>query len=210
MTDIAIHPKPHISIHVTSLLTLVAVLMLLSTNGNAETKGHDQILVQRIQSDTGGGYGYRLQYIVPAPIDTFWSFKTDFTSKILLTNDELLDHRVIQKLGNGVITENRYAFAPGMRFQWKTTVIRDQYRLEFELLNAKDLRHDFHFGSIQLTPVGNHTRVTQIAHFNFRGASLWVQYPWYGGMKYTLTKNARWEQKAASRYEADCMVAKRN
>ncbi len=194
-------------------MTLIFTLMLLSTNGYADKDKRTipgKILVERIPYDTNEGYGYKLQYVVPAPIGAFWLFKTDFTSDILLTNGEILDHRVVQKIGNGVITENRYAFAPGMRFRWKTTVIADQYRLEFELLNAKDTRHDFHFGSIQLTAVGNYTVVTQIARFNFMGASLWVKYPWYGGMKYTLTKNARWEQNVASRYGTDYWVAKKD
>ena len=209
----AVRPKPYTPIRVVSFLTLTLVFMLLYTNGYTDTNeypGPKKVWVERIPSNTNEGYGYKLQYSVPAPIDTLWGFKTDFASDILLTNDELLEHRIIRKFRNGVVTENRYAFAPGMRFRWKTTIIQDQYRLEFELLNAQDTRHDFHFGWIQLTPAGSHTRVTQIAYFNFRGASLWVKYPWYGGMKYTLTKIARWEQKAALRYGTDYVVAKRD
>ena len=153
-----------------------------------------QISLQQISPDTNGGYAYRLDYHVPAAIETFWRFKTDFDSEILLTNDELIEHRIVKAFGNSVITENRYATAPGLRFRWQTTVIPDQYRLEFKLLNAKDCRHKFHYGTIQLTPEGEYTKVTQIAYFDFRGAALWVRYPWYGGMKDFLTYTARWEQ----------------
>jgi hypothetical protein len=87
------------------------------------------------------------------------------------------------------------------------TVIPESYRLEFKLLNAEDCRHDFHYGTIQLNPAGNHTKITQIAYFNFVGASLWVKYPWYGGMKSTLTKVAKWEQKMALRYTHKYLAA---
>ena len=56
---------------------------------------------------------------------------------------------------------------------------------------------------------GKHTLVTQIAYFNFTGASLWVNYPWYGGMKSTLTGVAEWEQNTALKYSQKCMVARR-
>ena len=196
-----------------SVLALAVILTLMSTDVRADSDTAPKpgtVFVERIASDTGEGYGYRVEYIVPAPINKFWLFKTDFDSDFLLTNDELLDHRIVRRVGNAVVTENRFAFAPGLRFLWKTTVFHERHRLEFELLNTKDTRHDFHYGSIQLTPMGKHTRVTQIAFFNFRGASLWVKYPWYGGMKYTLTKNARWEQKVASRYQTEYVVAKRD
>jgi hypothetical protein len=155
------------------------------------------ISLQQISPGSNGGFGYRLVYYVPAPIGLFWRFKTDFSSEILLTNDELLAHRVVKTFGNSVITENRYATAPGLRFMWQTNVIAEQYRLEFKLLNAKDCRHDFHYGTIQLSPEADYTKVTQIAYFDFRGASLWVRYPWYGGMRSTLTKVAKWEQQMA-------------
>lgn len=90
---------------------------------------------------------------------------------------------------------------------WQTTVIPELYRLEFKLLNAEDCRHDFQHGTIQLTPAGSYTKIPQVAFFNFAGASVWVKCPWYGGMKSTLTKMAKWEQKAASRYKPKFVVA---
>jgi hypothetical protein len=206
-------PESHLTITGLWALALVLVLIVLATNGHADIKQDPQpgkVWVQRISSDTNNGYGYRLEYTVPAPLHKFWLFKTDFDNDFLLSNDELLDHRLIRRIGNDVITENRYAFAPGLRFRWKTTVIREQYRLEFELINAADTRHDFHYGSIQLIPVGNKTMVRQTAYFQFTGASLWVKYPWYGGMKYTLTKIARWEQKAAYGYSPKNLLVKQN
>ena len=137
---------------------------------------------------------------MPATIDAFWQFKTDFDNDILLTSDQLIGHRLVKAVDNTVITENRFATTPDLTFLWKTTVIPHRYRLEFKLLNAKECRHDFHFGTIELSPAGNYTKVTQTAFFDFSGALLWVKYPWYGGMKSTLTKVARWEQKIASIY----------
>ena len=85
--------------------------------------------------------------------------------------------------------------------------VPDKFNLRFELPNHRACRHDFHHGSIQLSPAGNNTKVTQTAYFNFRGASLWVRYPWYGGMKSTLTRVAKWEQKPASEYRRKYLAA---
>ncbi len=156
-----------------------------------------RIFLKQVPSPSGSGYGYRLEYYVRAPIDVFWKFKTDFDSDILLTSNELLDHRLVRVDGDDVYTENRYASAPGLRFLWKTTVIDKKYRLDFELMNVEDCRHKFHHGYIQLSPAGRYTKVIQTAFFDFTGASFWVKYPWYGGMKYTLTSVAKWEQKVA-------------
>ncbi|MGD8286302.1 MAG: hypothetical protein PVG08_19450 [Desulfobacterales bacterium] len=193
-----------------SIIVAATILMLLSVAGHAGTRHssvHDKIVLERVSSAASGGYGYKLQYYVAAPIEAFWIFKTDFDSDILLTSDELIGHRLVRTEGNSIITENRYATAPGIRFLWQTTVIPEQYRLEFKLLNAEDCRHDFHHGTIQLNPAGSYTKVTQIAFFNFAGASLWVKYPWYGGMKSTLTKVAKWEQTAVSMHSRKLLVA---
>ena len=163
--------------------------MLPGEELHASTKSSSakrKMTLETIVPHANSGYGYKLQYYIFAPIDVSWSFKTDFDSDLMLTSDELIGHRVVKTVGNSVITENRYATAPGLRFLWKTVVIEDQYRMEFELLNAKECRHDFHFGSIQLRPDGEFTKVTQTAYFEFTGASLWVKYPWYGGMEATM------------------------
>ena len=191
----------------------MVILALLCVAGHAyatESAINDQISIEAFNYDVNRGYGYKLQYQVAAPIDVFWRFKTDFDSDFVLSNDELLEHRFVKTEGNSVITENRYAAAPSLRFLWQTTAYPKQYRLEFELLNAEDCRHDFHYGSIQLSPAGDHTKVTQIAFFNFRGASLWVKYPWYGGMKSLLTKVARWERQSALHFNRNYTVAMRN
>ncbi len=190
----------------------VFVVLLIAGISYAETSQPwppSKIVLKKLTSNLAGGYGYSLQYLVPVPIKTFWQFKTDFTGALLLTNAELVAHRLVNTVGNSVITENRYASAPELKFLWKTTVHPQQYRLEFELLNAADCRHDFHYGSIQLSKAGKYTRVTQIAYFNFTGASLWVNYPWYGGMKSTLTRVAEWEQHTALKYAQKYMVARR-
>jgi hypothetical protein len=188
-------------------------MLILTRPGYAESdtlqmdKG---ISLEKVVPDENGGFGYVLQYNVLAPIEAFWRFKTDFDSDILMTSDELIGHRLVESNDNMVVTENRYATAPGLRFLWQTTMIPSQYRLEFKLLDPEDCRHDFHYGSIQLSPAGNHTKVTQSAYFNFRGASLWVKYPWYGGMKSTLTKVAKWEQKMARQYKHVYLAALKN
>jgi len=192
------------------LYFLIISLTLLTVAGHAGTVDstiNDEISVEAVAYDVNRGYGYKLQYYVAAPIDVFWRFKTDFAGDFVLSNDELLEHRLVRTEGNSAITENRYAAAPSLRFLWQTTEVPEQYRLEFKLLNAEDCHHDFHYGTIQLSPAGEHTKVTQIAFFNFTGASLWVKYPWYGGMKSLLTKVARWERNSAMRLNRDYTIA---
>jgi hypothetical protein len=189
--------------------TLVIIMMLtLTVHAETATMPMDKrISLERVFPGANGGFGYVLEYYVPAPIEAVWRFKTNFDSEVLLTSDELVGHRLVSSVGNSVITENRYATAPGLTFLWRTTMIPDEFRLTFKLLNPEECRHDFHHGSIQLSPAGDHTRITQIAYFNFRGASLWVKYPWYGGMKSTLTKVAKWEQKLAYQYKRQYLAA---
>ena len=57
----------------------------------------------------------------------------------------------------------------------------------------------YHYGHIQLEPVPEGTRVTQVAYFDFWGASIWANYPWSGGMKDFLSYTARWEQETVLR-----------
>jgi hypothetical protein len=195
-----------------AITTAVFIILLIAGISYAETSQPwppSKIVLKKLTSNLSGGHGYSLQYVVPVPIKTFWQFKTDFTSELLLTNDELVGHRLVKTVGNNVITENRYASAPELKFLWKTTVHPQRYRLEFKLLNPADVRHDFHYGSIQLSAAGKYTWVTQVAYFNFTGATLWVNYPWYGGMKSTLTGVAEWEQNTALKYSQKCMVARR-
>ena len=46
-----------------------------------------------------------------------------------------------------------------------------------------------------MEPAPEGTRVTQVAYFDFWGASLWANYPWGGGMKDFLSYTAQWEQE---------------
>ena len=185
----------------------ILILILLTATGNADTIRFQKVIVERVLPEAKGGYGYKLQYYVPTPIETFWRFKTDFGNVRVVKGNELIGHRLVKTSVNRVITENRYASAPKLKFLWQTTVFPERYRLEFKLRNAAECRQDFHYGMIQLSPAGSFTKVTQIAYFKFKGASLWVRYPWSGGMKSTLTKVAKWEQKMAKRHLREYLVA---
>ena len=195
---------------ITLLVSTAALLFVASATGDAYAESlptNEEISVARVSPDEKGGYGYRLQYYVAAPINALWRFKTDFENDFLLTNNQLVGHRFILAADKRVVTENRYASAPQLRFLWQTTIHADYYRLEFKLLNAKDCRHEFHYGTIQLSPAGNFTKVTQTAFFSFSGASVWVRYPWNGGMRSTLTKSAEWEQRMAKRIMHEYLIA---
>jgi hypothetical protein len=195
------HGKYHKKIQIGLFMISAIFLMLMYSAVHADTATalrDEKISLERLHDHPNGGYGYKLQYYVAAPIDAFWLFKTDFSSALVAESGELIRHKHLKTDGNRVLTENQYSSAPGLIFLWQTTVLPERYRMEFILQNAKDCYHDFHYGSIQLSPAGQFTKVTQIAFFNFRGASFWVHYPWSGGMKSTLTNVVRWEQKVAS------------
>lgn len=145
------------------------------------------------------GKGYKLVYMVAAPLETFWNFKTDFENDFLLSNKLITEHNFVEYENNAAITETIYATKPGVRFRWRTISSPDTHRLDFELLNPNECGQKFHYGYIQLEEVGEHTKVTQIAYFDFFGAILWMNYPWYGGMRHFLQYAVRWEQETVAR-----------
>lgn len=158
-----------------------------------------KVYIYRLDSADAAGKGYRLVYMVAAPLDAYWNFKTDFDNDFLMTNKLISEHRLVALENNVVITENMYATRPGVRFRWRTVSSPDIHRLDFELLNPRECGQKFHYGHIQLEPVGEHTKVTQVAYFDFFGVSLWMNYPWYGGMQHYLNYTARWEQETVLR-----------
>ena len=149
------------------------------------------------------GSGYKMVYLVDAPIAVFWKFKTDFDNDFLSSNKFIKSHHLLSRQGNVVITESIftedvYTHRPGAKFHWQTTVSPRRYRLDFVLLNPKQCGQKYHYGNIQLEAFEGKkqkTKVTQIAYFDFFGAFFWVNYPWYGGMVDFLTYTAHWEQE---------------
>ena len=156
----------------------------------------DSILIFKLKSERQEGQGYKLIYTVDAPLEVFWKFKTDFDNDFLESNRHIKSHRFIGRRGNSVITHNEYTDRPGKIFKWQTTVDSGLHRLDFILLKPSESGQKYHYGYIQLEALGPKTRVTQVAFFDFFGASLWVNYPLYGGMQYYLTNTTRWEQEA--------------
>ena len=161
-----------------------------------------QVFIFELEPQQQNGGGYKLIYLVDAPIDVFWKFKTDFDNDFLVTNKFIKSHKLISRSGNVVVTENLfsedlYTHRPREKFRWQTTLSPADYRMDFVLLNPEACGQKFHYGHIQLEPVegfSGKTRVTQMAYFDFFGVFFWVKYPWYGGMRYFLNYTARWEQ----------------
>ena len=112
-----------------------------------------------------------------------------------MNNKYINTHRLLSNNQNEVVTENEYSNKPRVKFKWQTTLFPDQHRLKFVLLNPEECGQKYHHGYIQLEAVGNRTRVTQVAYFNFFGVSFWVGYPFKGGMSYFLKYTAAWEQQ---------------
>ena len=155
--------------------------------------------VYKLDPEGSAGKGYKLVYMVAAPLGAYWKFKTDFENDFLLTNKLITEHRLVEHRNNVVITESIYATKPGVEFRWRTISFPDRHRLSFELQNPKECGQKYHYGHIQLEAAGEYTKVTQIAYFEFFGATLWMNYPWYGGMRYYLEYTARWEQETIMR-----------
>lgn len=160
----------------------------------APERGENDVLIEQIAPEKRGGKAYKLIYFVQAPIYTYWKIKTDFNNTFLEENKYIKKHRFISKVGNEVITEDKYTNGPDVFFRWKTTVLQDSYHLDFILLNPEQCGQRFHYGSIQLEAVKQQTMVTQVAYFDFVGAALWVNYPWSGGMVDFLRYTVYWEQ----------------
>ena len=151
--------------------------------------------IYKLNTGNETGRGYKLVYMVAAPLSIYWKFKTDFENDFLTTNKLILEHRLVSQTGNVAVTEDIYATKPGVVFRWRTTSSPQNHRLDFELLNPQKSGQKFHYGHIQLEAFGEYTKVTQIAYFDFFGVTLWVNYPWYGGMQYFLNYSANWEQQ---------------
>jgi hypothetical protein len=169
---------------------------LAATGGSP---AREQVQIERIAPQNGSGQGYKLVYYVNLPVDTYWKFKTDFDNKFVNENKYIRDHRLISQHGNMAITENKYVHGPDVYFRWRTTVSRTGFKLTFVLLNPEQCQQRYHHGSIEVRPEGQRSRVTQVAYFDFWGASFWAHYPWKGGMKHMLAYTARWEQSMALR-----------
>ncbi len=158
-----------------------------------------QVLISHLKPEPRGGKAYKLVYQVPVAIDFYWRFKTDFGSDFLASHKYIRAHRLVSRDGMTVLTENKYANAPDAYFRWKTRLYPQERRLSFVLTNPEECGQRFHYGHIQVEPQGDRTRVTQVAYFDFRGASLWSLYPWGGGMRDFLVYTAKWEEETVVR-----------
>ena len=153
-------------------------------------------VIQKLKPERKAGRGYKLIYFIDAPLDVVWRFKTDFGNQVLLSNKYINSHRLVSRNQNEAVTATEYSNKPKFRFEWQTIQFPDQHLLDFILLNPEECGQKYHYGYIQLEAMGTGTRVTQIAYFDFFGVSLWVSYPFKGGMSYFLKYTAAWEQKA--------------
>jgi len=173
----------------------------LAANGPAKDfpPGGEPVITV-LKPERSVGRGYKLQYTVDAPVGVTWKFKTDFNSKVVLTNRMILSHRVVSRTADSVITETVQSNRPNSVFRWKTLLYPEQHRLEFVLLDPDECGMDYFYGSIRMQAVGSSTLVTQVAYLDFFGVSLWVNYPFHGGMSKTLSDNVHWEQQAVLKY----------
>ena len=172
----------------------------LSSENQAAVPTDQQLLggqpyIYKLQPERPEGRGYKLIYMVDAPLDVYWKFKTDFDNDFLLSNRLIIAHRFVRRTGNAVVTENKYSSKPNATFKWRTSIYADRQLLKFTLLNPAECGQKYHYGYIQMKAFGQSTRVTQVAYFDFFGVSFWVDYPLYGGMKHFLEYTAAWEQQ---------------
>jgi hypothetical protein len=154
-----------------------------------------------LQPDKRGGKAYKLVYTVNVPINVQWNFKTDFEGSFLRTHKYIQEHHLISRKKNVVITEDVYSNVPNSPFRWRTILYPSIYRLDFTLENPEECGQRFHYGYIQLFAANQQTKVIHVAYFDFLGVSLWVHYPWKGGMSAFLDYTARWEQSTVLRLQ---------
>jgi len=194
-------------IWVTHLFFNFSTSYSIAAQNEQKRSADEEVFIYQSAPDKRGGKAYKLVYFVKAPIDFYWKFKTDFDNDFLVKNKYIQEHNFISQNGNTVITENKYTNSPDVYFKWQTTVFPETQRLDFVLLNPEQCRQKYHYGHIQLASVAEGTRVTQMAYFDFLGASLWAAYPWKGGMKDFLSYTAHWEQETilylTDRYEEE-------
>jgi hypothetical protein len=188
----------HLARHFSLDLAVVLALVLLTVQGSLtaleKTPETGQVKIERIKPERIGGNGYRLVYRVNVPIAVYWKFKTDFDNSFLIDNKFIREHHFISQHDNIAITETQYTYQPDLFFRWQTRIFPERHRLVFSLLNPMQCKQKYHHGYIQLESEGKATRVTQVAYFDFWGATFWVYDPWKGGMHDFLTYTARWEQ----------------
>ncbi len=191
--------KNHLNLRGIIAIIWLFLLLLPASGKTSETLNRQlrdgQSVIHLLEPQDKAGKGYKLIYLVDAPLEIFWKFKTDFDNDFLLSNELIDYHRFISQNGNVVVTENRYVNRPGAIFRWQTTVLPDQHLLQFILLNPQECGQKYHSGYIQLERLEQQTKVVQVAYFDFFGASFWIKYPYYGGMKHFLKYTAKWEQQ---------------
>jgi hypothetical protein len=171
--------------------------LILCAAAAAKPAAAETVSIRLLEPGPADGHAYRMEYRVEVPIETFWNFKTDFRGHFLTSSQQIRQHRFVRRQGNVVWTEVSYASLPGSAFLWETRIDASRHRLDFELVNAESVSHQFHRGTIELYRDAGGTRIVQTAFFDFRGASLWVYYPWRGGMKSFLRSMAMWERQTA-------------
>lgn len=158
-------------------------------------------IISKLKPERARGRGFRLEFLVDAPLDIFWNYKTNFDNDLLHKNRYITSHKLVSHEENLVITETEYSYKPKEVFKWQTTVFPDQNLLKYELLNPEECGQKYHYGYIQLEAEGDRTRVTQVSYFDFFGVAFWVNYPFKGGMSEFLKYTARWEQQFVSEFE---------
>ena len=174
----------------------------LPVSGSSQVQlSNSDPIISRLMPEQARGRGFKLEYVVNAPLDVFWKYKTNFDNELLHNNRYITSHKLVSREDNLVITETEYSYKPGETFKWQTTIFPDRHFLEYTLLNPEECGQKYHYGYIQLEAEGTGTRVTQVSYFDFFGVSLWVNYPFKGGMSHFLKYTAKWEQQLLSELE---------
>lgn len=168
---------------------------LPATAPSREHFSNSDPVISKLMPERAHGRGFKLEYSVNVPLDVFWRYKTSFDNELVHKNRYINSHKLVSREGSQVITDTEYSYQPRDVFKWQTTVYPDRHLLEYTLLNPAECGQEYHYGYIQLEADGAGTRVTQVSYFDFFGVSLWVNYPFKGGMSQFLKYTARWEQQ---------------
>ncbi|MDZ7599437.1 MAG: hypothetical protein U5J82_14395 [Desulfobacterales bacterium] len=175
-----------------SSFCLLPLTPLAAEAGEPNPRAEDTVRIHQIEPDPRGGKAVSLKTSCKCLPRSIGSSRRTSTTIFWSRTDTFAN--IISFRAAAIRSSPRTDLRAAVFFEWQTTVEHDAYRLAFVLLNPLQCGQKFHYGTIQLESVDKGTKVTQVAYFDFVGASFWAYYPWGGGMVDFLTHLANWEQ----------------
>ena len=162
-----------------------------------------QTFIYRITPDVRGGIGFKLVYLLNAPIHEVWNFMTLFDPNILTTKTDVIEYRILERTEKIVISEGVYDYGTKHALRYKHKISDYAYKIDYELETPGVLIQDFNYGSVQLESAGRATRITHLGFIRGRGTNRWISDPGTSGMEASLNRLANWETNAFQQWASN-------